>query len=193
MLKDAYNYVEHKEKATYSLGYKLTSTWNVDNSVLNNANATNIGKIKINAIELYVPHYTPSIPQQATLSKQILSKVPTELQYVDWSVLTKEVITQNLRSFKLGTQEGINVPIWIIVGFHQRDRHDSQISNNDTFYRPPVTIAHCIIGTEKYPGSAILLKYNDGDYSQGYGQIKETFRAPKKTEYRTHIYITSRF
>ena len=40
--------------------------------------------------------------------------------------------------------------------------------------------AQCIIGTEKYPDSAIFLNYNDDDYSQVYGQIKEAFRALTK-------------
>ena len=44
-------------------------------------------------------------------------------------------------------------------------------------YRPLVTSAQCIIGTEKYPDSGISLNYNDDDYSQGYGQIKEAFKA----------------
>ena len=70
------------------------------------------------------------------------------------------------------TQEGIKVPIWISRGFQQRDRQDSQNLNNDTFYRPPVTSTHCIIGTEKHPDSAILLNYDDDDDTQGYGQIK---------------------
>ena len=52
--------------------------------------------------------------------------------------------------------------------------------NNDTFYRPPVSSAQCIIGTEKYPDNGILLNYNDDDYSQGYGQIREAFRALSK-------------
>ena len=52
--------------------------------------------------------------------------------------------------------------------------------NNDTFYRPLVTSTQCIIGTEKYPDSGILLNYNDDDYSQGYGQIKEAFKALTK-------------
>ena len=51
----------------------------------------------------------------------------------------KEVNTQNLWSFELGTQEGVNVPIWIILGFEQRERQESQNLANDTFYRPPVT------------------------------------------------------
>ena len=44
----------------------------------------------------------------------------------------------------------------------------------------PVTSAQCIIGNEKYPDSAILLNYDDDDYSQGYGQIKEAFKALTK-------------
>ena len=75
----------------------------------------------------------------------------------------KEVNTQKLWSFELVTQEGINVPIWIIVSFQQSDRQNDQNLNNDTSYRPPVTSAHCIIGTEKYPDSAIFLNYNDDD------------------------------
>ena len=61
---------------------------------MNKANATIVGKIGINSTEWFVPHYTPSLPQQALLSKQILSKVPTELQYVERSVFMKEVNTQ---------------------------------------------------------------------------------------------------
>ena len=62
--------------------------------------------------------------------------------------------------------------MWIIVGFQQSDRQHDQILNNDTFYRPPVLSAQCIIGTEKYTDSAILLNYNEDDFSQGYAQIK---------------------
>ena len=94
----------------------------------------------------------------------------------------KEVNTQNLWTFDLGTHEGINVPIWIIVGFQQNDRQHDHNLNNDSFYRPPVISAQCIIGTEKYPDSAILLNYNDDDYSQGYTQIKEAFRALSKND-----------
>ena len=44
----------------------------------------------------------------------------------------------------------------------------------------PVTTAQCNMGTENYLDSAILLNYNDDDYSQVHGQIKEDFRAPTK-------------
>ena len=135
-----------------------------------------MGKIKINSIEWYVPHYTASLKEQGILGKQITDKKPTELRYVERSVPMKEVNTQNLWSFELGTQEGVNVPLWIIVGFQQKERQDSQNLANDTLYRLPVTSAQCIIGTEKNPDSAILLIYNDDDYVQGYGLTKEAFK-----------------
>ena len=113
---------------------------------------------------------------------QIDKKTPTLMHYVEKCVFMKEVNTQNLWTFELGTQEGINVPIWIFVAFQQSDRQNNQSLNSDTFYRPPVTSAQCIIGTEKYPDSAILLNYNDDDYSQGYGQIKEAFKALTKVD-----------
>ena len=49
-----------------------------------------------------------------------------------------------------------------------------RIQTNGTFYRPLVTSAQCIIGTEKYPHCGNLLNFIDEDYSQGCSQIKET-------------------
>ena len=112
-LKDVFGFAEYQERAPYGLSYKLTLTRNTDNAVLNKDSATNNGKIKINAIEWYVPHYTPSKQQQSLLSKQIINKTPTQIQYPERSVFMKEVNTQNFRTFELGTQEGINIPTWI--------------------------------------------------------------------------------
>ena len=181
-LKDVFGFAEYQEKATYGLGYKLTLTRNTDNAVLNKANAINLGKIKIIAIEWYVLHYTPSIQQQSILSKQILNKTPTQIQYPERSVFMKEVNTQNFWTFELGTQEGINIPTWIFVAFQQNDRQHDQNLNNDTFVRLPVISAQVVIGTERYPDSAILLNYDDDNYSQAYGLIKEAFKALTKDD-----------
>ena len=181
-LKDIFDYAEYQQKGTFGLGYKLTLTRNTDNAVLNKVNAINIGKVKINGIELYVAHYTPSIQQQSILSKQIINKTPTEIIYPERSVFMKEVNTQTYWSFELGTQEGINIPSWIFVGFQQNDRQHDQNLNNDTFVRLPVISAQVVIGTERYPDSGILLNYDDDDYSQGYGQIKETFKSLTKDD-----------
>ena len=66
--------------------------------------------------------------------------------------------------------------------FQQNDRQHDQNLNNDSFVRFPVISAHVVIGTERYPDSAILLNYDDDDYNQGYGQIKEAFKALTKDD-----------
>ena len=93
-LKDIFGFAEDQEKGTYGFGYKLTLTRNTNNAVLNKDNAINNGRVKIKAIEWYVPHYTPSIQQQTILSKQILNKTPTQIQYPERSFFMKEVNTQ---------------------------------------------------------------------------------------------------
>ena len=179
-LKDIFGLAEYQEVATFGLFYRLTLTRNSDNAVLNKNNATANAKIKINGIEWYVPHYVPSIDEYNKLMIQIKNKTPTNLHYPEKSVFMKEVNTQNFWTFELGTQEGVNVPIWVFVAFQQQGRQHDQTMNNDTFYRLPVSSAQCIIGTEKYPDKATLLIYDDDDYSQGYGQIKEAFKALTK-------------
>ena len=73
-------------------------------------------EIKINSIHWYVPHFTPSIAQQAILVKQIHCKTPTKLQFPERSIFLKEVNTQSLWIFELGNEKLINVPRWIFVG-----------------------------------------------------------------------------
>ena len=52
--------------------------------------------------------------------------------------------------------------------------------NDDSFCRLPVTSAQAVIETVIYPDTGIILNYNDDEYSQGYSQIKEVFRACTK-------------
>ena len=147
---------------------------------MNKNNAVVNGSVKINSLDWYVPHFSPNLEEYTKLMTQIKKYSLTLLHYPERSVFMKEVNTQNLWTFELGTQEGINVPRWIFVAFQQNDRQNDQNLNNDTFYRPLVTSAQCIIGTEKYPDSGILLNYNDDNFSQAYGQVKEFFRALAK-------------
>ena len=94
----------------------------------------------------------------------------------------EEVNIQSFWTFELGRQDGINIPIWIFVGFQQNDRQHDQNLHNDTFVRLPAKSTQVVIGTERYPDSGILLNYDDDDYSQGYGQIKEAFKALTKDD-----------
>ena len=76
----------------------------------------------------------------------------------------------------------MHIPIWIVVGFQQRDWPDTQNLENYAFCILPVISAQCVIGSEKCPYSVILLKYDDDNYCQSYGQIKEAFRARTKND-----------
>ena len=192
LLKDIFGLVEHEERVTFGSGYKVTLKRKSDNSVLNKDNTINNGKIETNALESYVLHYTPSIPQQARLSKQILIKTATELQNVEISNFMKEVKTEKLWTLESGAQERIKVPIWNIVGFKQRDWQDLQSHINDTSYRPPITSTHFNIGSEKLPDSAILSNFEDDDYSPGCGRSKEAFRALTKNN-RLNPFISDQF
>ena len=93
-LKDMSGFAEHQGTATCALAYKLTLTRNTDNAVLNKGNATNFVKIKINATEWYVPHYTPSLEELKKLMNQITQKTPTQLHYPERSVFMKEKNTK---------------------------------------------------------------------------------------------------
>ena len=135
LLKDIFGFAEHQEKATYGLGYKLTLKRNKDDAILKKAVALADARIKIDHIHWYIAHYTPSIQQQTILSKQILNKTPTELRYVERFVFMKEINIQNPWNFELVSQESMNNPIWIIIGFQQRDRQDSQNLSIDSFCR----------------------------------------------------------
>ena len=99
-LRDVFGFNEHQETGTFGLDYKLTLTRNTDNAVLNKDNAIYNGKIKINAIEWYIPYYTASIEQLNILMNQIMKKTPTELQYAERSVFMKELNTQNFWTFE---------------------------------------------------------------------------------------------
>ena len=163
-LRDIFGFAEHQETATFGLGYNLTLTRNTDNAVLNEDNATNNAKIKIIALEWYVPHFTPSLENYNEIINQITKKTPTNLHYPERSVFKKEVNTQIFWTFELGVQGGINVPKRIYVVFQQNDRQHDQKLNNVTFYRMPVTSVQCIIGSENYPDSVVSPIYNDDDY-----------------------------
>ena len=119
MLKDVSDFVECQEKASYCLGDKLTLTREKDDSVTDKAAGTADARIKIDHIQWYVPHYTPNLQQEKILTKQTVDKIPTELRYVERSVFMEEVNNQNLWNFEVGSQESMNVRIWIIIVFQQ--------------------------------------------------------------------------
>ena len=94
---------------------------------------------------------------------EIVKKMPTDLQNVERSVFMQKVENRKKWQFQTGVEEGINIPIFKKIGFQQQDRQNSQNLNKGTFIRLPVTSAQCLMESEKYPDSAILLYYDDDD------------------------------
>ena len=181
MLKDVFVFAECQGKTTFGLGYKLILKRIKDNVVIDKTAGIADPRIKTDHIHWYVPHYTRSIQQQTILTNQILKKLPTELRYIERSVFMNEIKNQKLWIFELGSQESMDIPIWIDIGSQQQDRQDSYNLNNDTFCRLPVVSAQCLIGTDKFPDAGVSLNYDDDDdYVQGYHQIIEAFRASTK-------------
>ena len=80
----------------------------------------------------------------------------------------KVVTTENNWTFELGIGDGVNVPIYVMVGFMQRDQFDQQLQKNDTFYRPSAVNAQYIIGSQKFQDAGIYCNYAIDKYSQAY-------------------------
>ena len=83
MLKDVLHSAECQEKATSGLVYKLTLRRNKVGAAIDKAEGIADARIKVDHMQWYVPHYTSSIQKQGILSKQFLSKTPTEFRYIE--------------------------------------------------------------------------------------------------------------
>ena len=58
--------------------------------------------------------FSASVEEYNKLMYPIKNKTPTNLLFPERSVFMREVNAQNFWTFELGTQEGVNVPVWIM-------------------------------------------------------------------------------
>ena len=98
------------------------------------------------------------------------------MSYIKRSSYMKDVTTTSNWTFELDVGDGTDKPIYVFVGFMQRDQFNQQHQNNDTFYRPSVVNAQCVIGSEKIPDAGLNCNYAFDKYSQAYGEIVSRFR-----------------
>ena len=64
ILKDFFGFAEHQGKATYGLSFKLALTRIHDYAVFSKVESIADARIQIDESHWYLPHFTPSIPQQ---------------------------------------------------------------------------------------------------------------------------------
>ena len=84
--------------------------------------------------------------QDAVLSKHIISRAPTEITYIEWSVVFEDIDTKKPSISELGVRTGTIMPIYVKVGFQEINRLGCQHMDNDILYKPIVSRAQCIIG-----------------------------------------------
>ena len=133
-MKDSFGYTAYQGNCTYGLGYKLTLKSSCDNHVFSHpagvndaANLALAGRVIIEDLSWYIPHYTPSLSNKKLMLGHILSKSPTELSYNKRSFYMKDVTAENNLTFKIGVGDGIGIPIYVIIGFMQRDQLNQQL------------------------------------------------------------------
>ena len=106
----------------------------------------------------------------------IVSKTPAELSFIKKSYYIKDVTIENVWTFELGVGDGVDIPIFVVLGFMQRDQFKQQHQNKDSSCRPSVVNAQCFIGCKKLPDAGIYCTYAIDKNSKAYGEVLSWFR-----------------
>ena len=106
----------------------------------------------------------------------IVSKTATQLSFIKRSYHMKDVTTENRWTFEFGVGDGVDISIFVTVGFIPGDQFNQQYQNNDAFYRPSVVNAQCIFGSEIFPDAGKKCYYAIDNFSQAYDEIVSCFR-----------------
>ena len=103
-----FGFAEHQDNCTYVLGKKLTLRRNSDSHVISHTAGANdavnlalAGRVYIDDISLYVPHYTPNISDQKLMLRHIVSEAATELSKIKRSYYKEDVTSENNWIFSL--------------------------------------------------------------------------------------------
>ena len=163
------------------MGYQLILKRNTNNDAIFRAGGDE-AKIIIRQIDWNIMHYTPSIQNQTLVKEQILNKEPTELRFLERSVFRKNVDTNNNWTFELGQSENLN-PVYIIVGFMQQNKLNSQVHNNSVFDTLPIIQAQCKIGSENFPENGIMCDYSRYNYCDAYYEVEKFFTYQTETDF----------
>ena len=135
-------------------------------------------------------HYTPSLENQTLVADHLLEGNTTQLSYIERSISTKTVNSNNNWTFELGVEAGIDIPIDVIVGFQSAARlSPDQTQNNGVFDQLDIIGASLKVGSERYPDNEMSLDYNINKYSDAYRELKK-FKKEYIGEQSLNPYIT---
>ena len=101
-MKDVFGFAEHQDNCTYEWGSKLTLQRISDNHALSHpagdkdaANFALAGRVIIDDISLYVPHYSPNVSDRNLMLRHIVSRAATKFSHIKRSFYMKDVTTEN--------------------------------------------------------------------------------------------------
>ena len=180
-LKDVLGYIAHLDKVNYGLGYTLTMKradigQSIYNTIAGDAAASD-AKIEIKDIAWYVRHDTPSFDNISLVNGHILAKKNTEYSYVARTVSSKQVNSNNKWRMEIGSLSGIDIPIYVIVGFQSQARTGpNQRQNNAIFDRVDVIEASCNIGSVRYPEHEYQVDFDRNMYNEPYNEIRRFYK-----------------
>ena len=91
------------------------------NDAIKRAVATKRARIFIKVAKWCVPHYSPDMTQQRSLSEQNVCCEPIDICYIERSACLKDVNTYNDFNFHVGVEKQNGAPIYVSVGFQGRN------------------------------------------------------------------------
>ena len=171
-LSEIFGFALHQDKITYGFGFSLT----LKRASNDNAIYRTIGdaaKIVIKDIALNVPHYTTSLENQLLVTEHVNNNKLTNMSYIERVMSTKSVDSNSNWTFELGVEAGMDIPIYVIVGFQTAARiGPDQTQNNGVFDILDVIGASLKIGSERYPDNEMQIDYNRNNYDEPYNELK---------------------
>ena len=92
----------------------------------------------------------------------------------------KDLTTEKDWPFELRVGDGIDIPVYLVVGLMQRDQFTQQHQNIDTLNRPCVVNTQIKVRNEKYPDAGKTSNYAFDKNSVAYGEIVSCVRHSAK-------------
>ena len=122
-----------------------------------------------------------------------MSRAATQLSYIRRSFQTQIVTTEKNWTFEEGVKSWAGVPNYVVFVFFSKRIISSTTPKKDTFHRPTISNAQCILFSYKTTDAGITCQNALGKYSQACGGYFSCFlQSYKKTDSTLQHWITKK-
>ena len=177
-LKHIFGFCEDYDKVVYGVKHTLTLTRNSDNDAIfkgaidGGGNPVD-GKVEIKQISWFMPHVTPSDKYKMELYKIIerKEKIPVGYRMIQCDSATVPNATHF--GWRLSVKSSPEVPRFIIVGFQNADKSNSQLTNPAVFDHKNVNNIYVMLNSVKYPTADYNITFLDKEIGRIYGDAAD--------------------